>query len=113
MCCSDKLHYYGGVPYQCKYWMGKDMDAIHSQIQNITKSKPCLSFDDDEPRAFSFCKVLVSKDGILASVPNFNVNLIPSNPYAQTSDRNSFIAKGKSPARHRWEVVELKLDKLN
>jgi hypothetical protein len=77
--------------------MGKDNDAIEAQIKNTTTSainEPCIVLDGNAPRAFSFCKVPLSKDGTLG-VPDFSVKLMTTNPFEQSTDDFSFFAEGK------------------
>lgn len=80
--------------------MGKDTEAIEAHIKNLTKLKPCITYDNNKPRAFGLCKVSISKDGHL-SIPDYDVVLIPPNPYEQINDESSFIAEGKTRTMRR------------
>ncbi|KAK3740888.1 hypothetical protein QZH41_013406, partial [Actinostola sp. cb2023] len=91
-CLSERLHYYSSTPYQCSSWMGRDTAAIEAQIEHVTKSEPCIRYDDDAPRAFSLCKVAISQDGSVGT-PDYSVTLTPANPYEQDRDQGVFIAE--------------------
>ena len=94
-CVTQRLHYYASKLYHCSSWMGKDQSAIDAQIKHVTKSDPCIRYDDNEaPRAFSLCKVAITDDGKLG-IPDYHVILIPPNPYDQSEDLSVFTAEGK------------------
>ncbi|XP_032222847.1 uncharacterized protein LOC5521823 [Nematostella vectensis] len=110
VCRSEKLVYYGSRNYQSISWHGKDSNAIESQIKNAAKDPSNPSFSSeikDAPRAFTFCKMPLARDGTLGK-PVYNVALIPTSPREESDLPGQFYAEELDFDFVSWLVSHLK-----
>jgi len=92
---SEKLYYYPSKEYTSSVWLSKDKTSLEKQIKLCTKSldRCCISLDARNARAFSVCRIPLTKDGTLGT-PRYDVKLISPNPYRTNYNIGTFYAQG-------------------